>query len=207
MADDSVSFTDFEMEEARAIELATQPVYKLDNLLHVQFYKHAELNAFKSKQEGRKIFDEKVYIRILAPANRLNTIEQEATDTYKLRFAKQYAQFLQGAEQLVSGTPIGEMTGISAAQVLEFKALKISTVEQLAGMADGTAQLLGVGGMEVKKRAQRFLDQRADSTLKGEENRALQAQLAEAMKRIAALEGQSEKVEVKVTSGVAAPKA
>lgn len=181
---DNISATDFDFEANRLNDLASQQHQKLDHQLHVQFYPHAELNSFRTRAEGRKIFDEKVYIRILAPANRLNVVEREATDDDKLRFARQYKQYLDNAEQLQSGTPLSELPSITQAQVLELKHLKVETVEQLAGVADGTAQLLGTGGMELKMRAQRYLDRTANNEELATTVRAQAAQIAELKKLI-----------------------
>jgi hypothetical protein len=203
MSDDAaISFTDFELEEARAIELATQPSRKLDNQLNVQFYKHAELNAFKSREQNRKIFDDHTYIRIMAPANRLMMIERRATDDDKLRFPNQYNRFFKGQTQLSSGTPLSELHTITAAQVMELKALNVETIEQLAGIPDTTAQLMGMGGLEIKRRAQRFMDLSTDKTVQGEKIRNLEAQLAELLaERQAAQTASAAKTpEVKVTS-------
>lgn len=201
--DEAISFTDFDLEEAKAIALATEPARKGDSQLHVQFYKHAELNAFKSREAGRKIFEDHVYIRIMAPANRLNIIETRATDEYKLRFAAQYSRFLQGLDQLAIGTPVSELPTITAAQALELRALKVDTIEQLAHVADTTVQILGTGGQELKQRAIRYLDQTADKSKQGEEIRSLQAQLAEALNRIQSLE-KGPTTSIKVTAGTAA---
>jgi hypothetical protein len=174
-----ISVTDFELEDEKLGELATQAAYRLDSQLHVQFYKHAELDAAASKAAGRKIFAEHVYVRIMAPANRLNVIECRATDEYKLRFARQYAQFLQGVEQLSVGTPLSELPSLSAAQVLELKALKVDTVEQLANLPDTTVQLLGVGGMELKRRAAAFIMRAQSNDALAAQNQDLQRQITE----------------------------
>lgn len=178
---DNVSFTDFDFEADRMHEMAAGQGHKLDAQLHVQFYKHAELDSFQTQAQGRKIFNEHVYVRILMPANRLNVIERRATDEDRARFRKQFIAFVQGGEQLASGTPLSELPTISAAQVLELKALKVDTIEQLAGMADTTAQLLGTGGPELKARAVRYLDRAANAEELSSEVRELKAQLAELM--------------------------
>lgn len=209
MSDNSaISFTDFELEESRAIELATLPSRKQDNQLNVQFYKHAELNAAESRKQGRKIFDDYVYVRIIAPADRLKVIERRASEEDKQRFAPQYRKFFQGQAQLSSGTPLSELSTITPSQVLELQALHVETVEQLAGMPDTTAQLMGMGGLELKRRAQKFLDLAADKTTQGEQIRELQAKLDALLKeRQVQAEAEATAVPtVKVTDNTAAKK-
>jgi hypothetical protein len=200
-------FSDFDFELDRVNELAKQQAHSLDNQLHVQFFKHAELNSARTKAEGRKIFEEFVYIRILIPANRLNIIERRVTEDDKTRFARQYTAFLQGAEQLSSGTPLDQIPGLTAAQVLELRALKVDTVEQLAGMADSTAQLLGTGGPDLKRRASLFLARVTGGERLLEENERLKAELAALVNKLAQTPAGTETGGVTVTAVPQAPAA
>lgn len=172
------SFTDFDFEAGRLDDLITQQAHGLDKQLYVQFYRHAELNSFRTKEQGRKIFEECVYVRILAPANRLLIIERQATDEDKLRFKNQYGHFLDKGESLQEGTPLSEFPSLTPAQVLEMRHLKVETVEQLAGIPDTTAQLLGTGGQDLKQRAIKFLDRTRSSEQLSETVRTLEKQLA-----------------------------
>ncbi len=176
---DAVSATDFDFEAKRIGEIAMEPARKLDNQLHVQFYKHGELNSFASREAGRKIFEDFTYIRIMAPANRSSIVERRATDDDKMRFSAQYARYLQGMEQLASGTPLTELPSLTPSQVMELRALKVTTVEQLGGLPDTTVQILGTGGQELKQRALRYLDKTTDASKQGDRIRSLEQQLAE----------------------------
>lgn len=198
MADISVS--DFDFEAERLGKLSSQQAQSLDSQLYVQFYKHAELNSFQTKVQGRKIFEEYVYLRILIPANRLNIIERRATDEDKIRFQRQYTQFLDKGECLQVGTPLDSLPNLSQSQVLELRHLKVETVEQLAGIPDTTVQLLGTGGQELKQRALKFLDRTANSEVLSEQVRDLQKQLALLMTDRSKVE-QSVDTSVKVTAG------
>lgn len=173
------SYTDFDFEMERLGQLASGQANSLDSSLRVQFYRHAELNSFRSAQEGRKIFDDKIYIRIMMPANRLNEVEREATPADKLRFSKAYQHFIEKGEQLITGTPLSQLPSLTPGQVLELRALKVETVEQLANIPDTTAQLLGVGGLELKKRAVDYLG-------RGASTEALSAEIAELKRQLEA---------------------
>lgn len=176
---EDISATDFIFEEQELHKLARNGARALDSQLHVQFYRHAELNSFRSTAEGRKIFEDHVYIRIMAPANRQNVIERRATDEDKERFPLHYTQFIQGQEQLAIGTPLAELYGLTPSQVLELKALKVETVEQLAGLPDTTVQLLGIGGQELKRRAAAWLARASGTDALAAQNVQLQKELAE----------------------------
>jgi len=205
MAD--TSYTDFDFESARLEELSSQQAHGLDNQLHVQFYKHAELNSFRTREEGRKIFEECVYVRILSPANRLLIIERRVTDEDKLRLSTHYGQYLEKGESLQVGTPLSEFPGLSPAQVLEMRHLKVETVEQLAGIPDTTAQLLGTGGTDLKMRAIKYLARSANSEQLSEQVRDLQTQLAVLMAERAATAVVVSKDVVITSTPVALPKA
>ena len=199
MFDAGMSFTDFDFEEDKLRELVKKGSNALDGHLKVVFYKHAEQDAFQSREQGRKIFQEFVYVRILMPANRLSEIERRATEEDKARFPRQYAAFLANADQLSVGTPLKELPTITPVQVMELNALKVDTIEQLANMPDYTAQVLGTGGLELKKRARVFLDRTTNAEAQGEQIRELQRQLAQLM---AEREQLVEKPpEIKVTAG------
>lgn len=179
MPDDSTNevVTDWDVEANKLDDLATQQAWRLDASARVRFYKRAMLNSFQSAKENRKIFEDKIYIEITFPANRLNIIDREVTDEDKQRFRRQWLAYLQTGEQLVTGTLLSELPTITPSQIMELKALKCETVEQLAGMPDTTVQLLGTGGQQLKQRAVQFLDQRASSENLSAENRSLKADL------------------------------
>lgn len=174
---DTLATTDFDLERERLDDLATQNAWKLDNQLRVRFYKRAELNTARTQAEGRKIYDEHVYIEILTPANRLNVIDRRVTEEDRKRFAVQFRRFLETGEQLVSGTPLNELAGVTQGQIAEFKALKVDTIEQLANMPDTVVQLLGIDGPRMKQQAQRFLEQRTSNAALSEQLTALRAEL------------------------------
>ncbi len=200
------TYTDFDFEEDRLTELSKQQAHSMDSQLHVTFYKHAELNSFESRPtelggKGRKIFDEHVYIRILIPANRLNVIERRATLEDKQRFARQWAAYVIGAEQLASGTPLDQLPSISASQVLELKHLKVDTIEQLAGVPDTVAQLMGTGGSDLKRRAQLFLARADNGEALASKVNDLERQLRELLEERTKVLGPAD---VKVTTSVGA---
>lgn len=199
----TMSSTDFDFEEDKMKQMADGKSQSLDAQLHVTFYKHAELNSFATKEQGRKIFDEHVYVRILMPANRLNVIERRATDDDRARFRPQFVAFVRTGEVLQLGTPIDQLPTISTSQALELKALKVDTVEQLAGMADTTVQLLGTGGQELKQRAIKYLTRAASNEELATQVSVLQQQLNQLLAERA--EQAPAGAEIKTTTSVGTP--
>ena len=201
---DTISVSDFDFETDRMKELSSQQVNSLDRQLHVQFYKHAELDSFASREANRKIFVEYAYIRILSPANRLNIIERRATDDDKIRFDAAYGRYLTSGDQLQVGTPLAELPGMSQSQVLEMKHLKVETIEQLAGIPDTTAQLLGTGGQTLKQNAMRYLARHANSEALSLEVADLRAKLDKLLAERAQVQTVAVS-DVKVSATVVAP--
>lgn len=119
--------------------------------LYVTFDLHQRHNKTKSDAEGRPIFDDVEYIRIIVPGDKQNEIHRPATDFERRRFARQYAEFKAGTREAQSGMPLKEWTGISASQAKELEHFHVYTVEQLAGLSDANLQNIGpIRGLQAK---------------------------------------------------------
>lgn len=110
-----------------------------DKKLFVVFFREAVHSEFKSLEAGRPIFDDVDMIRIHTPGSR-DTLVNMVHQGYINRFPKQWAQYKQGLEQTVSGTPLTQVPWLTKSQVAELMAMNIKSVEQLAGMPDNVAQ-------------------------------------------------------------------
>jgi hypothetical protein len=140
-----------------AANLANQARYAMDAKLYVQFYIRPVMNNFRSSEEGRPIYEEKEYIRIIVPGDSKTTVDCPVDDTFRMRFQAQYDKFKRGQEQAVDGTPLEMWPQMTVGLCAELKAMNISTVEQLAGLDDGKAQRI-MGSYDLRRKAQMFLD-------------------------------------------------
>jgi hypothetical protein len=155
------------MADMPVIDMSNQALdrkYAMDNRLWVQFFKHAIFNEFKSNQEGRHIYDEIDYIKIITPGSR-DTFVSEATPVYQQRFPEQWAKYKAQEQQSVSGTPVDMVPWLSVGQVQELKFFNIVTVEQIVNAPDTVAQKF-VGFHTLKERARTFLDAAANEAEK-----------------------------------------
>lgn len=132
------------------------PRNELDKKLYVQFYKRAVMNATKSDAEGRPIFDERDFVRILVPGSK-DVLDVRADQQYINRFPTQWQKYQNQQQQAVSGTPLEAWPALSVGMVAELKALNVYTVEQLAALSDSAGQKMQAFHM-LKQRAQAFLD-------------------------------------------------
>jgi hypothetical protein len=136
-----------------------------DKLLLVKFeYKNVQDQA-ASKEEGRPIFREKVYIDMKVPGSR-DGIVRPASDRDIARFPRHYEAFKARIELPTDGTPLSEWPQMARSLVEELSFMNIKTVEQLANLNDSVAGRL-MGGNNLKAKAKAWLD-RADKGLTAE---------------------------------------
>lgn len=116
-----------------------------DEILVVEFYRKLWQNPSESILQGRPIFQEREWIRILTPGNTLNVIDTLAEDHYKVRFSKEYQNFLDASvdHEVINGTPLASWSAITREVAEKLRYKKFYTIEQVAGASD--AQLMSIG--------------------------------------------------------------
>lgn len=133
--------------------------YAGDEKLFVQFRTEAVLNPSKSTAAGHAVFDDVDMVIIHIPGSQLTSVVAPVKGEYLLRFGAKYRAWKAGQEEAVSGMPLAAFPFLinKPSLVAQLAALNIRTVEQLAGLADGS-KLKIMGGLELSRRAQEFLD-------------------------------------------------
>lgn len=135
-----------------------------DNSLYVTFYKKAVEIADETAAQGRPIFRECDFVRIMVPGNSLSEIDTIAREDHKNRFPVQWARYVntQGESENIQGTPIKEWPLVSVSQAEELRGLKFYTVESIANASDLVIQKIGMAaGMspyEFRNKAKTFLN-------------------------------------------------
>lgn len=156
-----------------------------DASLYVTFYKRAVEIADETAAQGRPIFKECDFVRIMVPGNSLSEIDTIARDDHKQRFPVQWARYIntQGEADNVVGTPIKEWPLVSVSQAEELRGLKFYTVESIANASDLIIQKIGmIAGMspyEFRNKAKAFLNlanETAEASKKDEEIAQLKAE-------------------------------
>lgn len=161
-----------------------------DTALVVRFHRKPIEQPFRTKEQGRPIFEDVDFIQIFTPGNQLNVIDTPVRPEHKVRFAQQWAayQASHGTDSGFVGTPVSAWPFLTASQAEEFKAMKFFTVEQIANASDLQLQSLGmIGGANpqvIRARAQAYLNAAAGTA--PVESQA--AELAEAKAKLEALE-------------------
>jgi len=115
------------------------PAIRDDERLRVQFSTYPHINQEKSANEGRPIYDEKVYVTIIVPGQQ-DIVHRLAWRADFERFPKQYAAFKNNQNQeYASGTPLKVVPWLALGQVKELEHFNCFTLEQLANMPDSVA--------------------------------------------------------------------
>lgn len=177
-----------------------------DSQVNVVFKLHPTLDEIKSKAEGRAVYKEIELCEISFAANKQTvggfpaheafgwTVDEQTgmrtPETYAMKYNDQYLKFKNGEGQGANGVSIDKAPFLSPAKRLELKALKIYTVEALAGLDGNNLKMLGMGGRDLKNKATLYLDEQAGGADVARITEALSAKddlIAEMQAQIAAL--------------------
>lgn len=149
------------------------------------FYMEKQLQVRASELAGRTIYREYEAAKFIIPGDNTFEHREEVTEDHKRRWPQQYAAFKAGLEQ-TNGMPLDSWYKIANRPGLieEMRALKIRSVEDLAGLSDDFATRTG-WGLEWRKFAKEEISRRASQEQVIEANAGLTAKLAEMEKKMA----------------------
>jgi hypothetical protein len=194
----------FTIEERRnnAMETRVQEI----NLAHEE---RAQLLDLASKfdeakeERAKKLPDAPVYrkiefITIDIPGDKTLRVHRPVYAADKIRFRAKYEAFKSGLGEPVEGTPIEMLPEVSHGQISELKYVGVTTIEQLAKVADSSPMMTMMGGVSLKNRAAAWVGKNRKSSVVLQTNEALaerDVQIAELQKQVAALVAASERVD------------
>lgn len=136
--------------------------FQHDQKLHVRFFSAPEMNAAKSREAGRPIYEEIDCIEIMVPGDKHSIVEREVRGIDKRRFSRQWEAYKAGKVDQQSGTPLTALPFMSASKAEEYKFFNIVTAEQLAGAADGSSAAQSIMGFTGdKQKANAYLQMAA----------------------------------------------
>jgi hypothetical protein len=179
--------------QARVIEQGNQlhVTHGDDSKLYVEFKMEPVQQGAESEKQGRPIYKDVPYIEINFPGDRTKKIyrpvkmeNDHQSPSDPVRFPRQWTAFQEQRTQVQDGTPIEQWGPITRSQAMELKAMRIHTVEQLAGISD--QNLTWLGARELRDKAEAWLKQAAG----GKEVMRLQAENAQLREDFALLQDQ-----------------
>jgi len=148
----------------------------------VFFYTKQVQNSFKTAQENRPIFDEKIFLKKLVPGDSTLIVDRPMRPTDVEEHPIEWARFEQKKENRVSGTPLDAWPILSDTQKAEFRALNIFTIDQFAQLPDSVGNKI-MGFNDLRDKARTFILAAKDSKLmdnvRAETEKVMQTQAAE----------------------------
>ena len=102
---------------------------------------------------------------------------RERNDPFLPQYERVYEAYKQGQEEPVDGTSIRNWPALSPAQVKNFLALNIRTIEDVAAANEPTLQRMGMGARALQQKAQAYLASANDIGKVSEQMAAMQVQL------------------------------
>lgn len=128
-----------------------------------RFFMDAVPDPARTEAEGHQCFKEVAKVEIIIPGDKNNRPIHKVRDEHKQRWPAAWAKFEATRQETLDGTPIDQYPALSKAQVLEFKALGILTVESLAGLDDQGIQKIGPDGRKIRERARQYIQPAAET--------------------------------------------
>lgn len=129
-----------------------------DRNMVCMFFTKATHSPVKSAESGRPVFEDKVFVRIHPPGERLNIVERPATVQDQRRFPAQWAQFKENREQVPEGTPVDLLYPDQPAIAAMLRANNVHTVEQLAELSATAIESIGMGTQTYVNNAVKYLE-------------------------------------------------
>jgi hypothetical protein len=155
------------------------------------YFKHLVVeNVPQSEIQGKAVMETKEVVELrfagdknyspVLPVDAMYRKEGHRVITYAERFSEQYAQFVRGAAQEASGTPLEKLSeyGITAAQLSLCRAVKIYNVEALYNLDGANLKSLGLHGNSLKDMAAAYMADRSKGNETARELAELRAELA-----------------------------
>lgn len=139
--------------------------------------------AVPDSGDGKEVYDQKTYIKIRVKGQTDIVDRPINIDKDIARFDNAWRVFEGQQVEQEEGTPLNKLAGINAGAMVKLNARGIRTIEDLAGVSDAIISSSGIGMLNFKRAAERWME----TEKKSEENNKLKKQLAAMQEQINAL--------------------
>lgn len=130
------------------------------------------------------------YLELLIPGDNKSAPIHLVDDRLREMYARNYQAFKDGRELPTDGTAVEFWLGADHSYTLLLKSMHLRTVEAVAEMSDAAVKELGLGGAELRRKAQTFLEVQRDG-VKADEISAKDETIADLTRRLKALEAKA----------------
>ena len=168
----------------------SNPQMQAESNLFVSFYTEAVEIKAESEKQGRPVYRDVPFIKIVVPGDVNNIIERKASKEDEQKFPKAWARYKAQEADVMEGTPLEQWPQMSRSLVKEAKFFEIHTVEQLAGLSDINVSKMGMGYLELRNKAKAYLVAAAGTageTAQAAENQRLKDMIADLQKQMSEL--------------------
>lgn len=124
--------------------------------LYAEFHLHPVLQAEQSRNEGREIYKDEVYIKIQIKGQKNQVVDRIMKPEDKADFPSAWAIWNDKEQAAKIGTTITAIPGVGPSLEMELKILGVHTVEDLAALTDAGCQNIR-GGYMFRQRALAYL--------------------------------------------------
>jgi hypothetical protein len=156
------------------------------------FFIEPVINPKKSAEAGRPIADNEERVRLFLAGDQYTQPVHPVDQAIRDRFPEAYRVFKEKGEMHIEGTPIRQWAALTPANIAEFEAIKIFSVEGLAQIPDSSLQRV-MGLREWREKARAYLAVSKDSAAAvkyAEENVRLNDEIGELKRQMAELGAQ-----------------
>jgi hypothetical protein len=158
--------------------MSDNPQYKTEDGSALRIWRDPAKNNFLSERHGRAIFDECIFVEVIAPGSKGSTpvFEVERVFAPELdhppirgiqyeQFSRQIDAFKANIEgdASMTGTPLKEWPEISRTMAASLHEARVYSVEGLAGLPDEKLTIIGPDGRTWREKAKAYLAAAKDS--------------------------------------------
>lgn len=201
------------------------PQYKSPDGAALRIWRDAAPNRYLTEQLGRQIFDDVIYVEVIAPGSGNSTPVFELERVFdehmnhpeplrgtKYEELKQYIEDFKKNEEArdssLAGTPLEQWPEMNRSLVATLKAQGVFTVDALAALPDSKLSVVGPDGRSWRSKAEAYIEDAkggAHATMLAGKVGQLEIDIAAGQDREKALADRIQELETAAKTGTTAP--
>lgn len=115
-------------------------------------------NKHESMVQGRPVGEYVDYIEIRGLGQDKQVVIRKVQPKDLIEYERQWSLYQRGLEQQQEGTPLEQWSYLVPGDVLRLKSNNVHTIEACAALSDAGCHNIGAGAIELRKRAQYYLE-------------------------------------------------
>jgi hypothetical protein len=127
-----------------------------------RFYIKSVRNETESKRTGSVVYEDREYVELRVPGDKLNIIVTKVDDNHRRRWPQYYKAFVENRVMKPDGFPLNAWAIATPALISTLAELNCHTVEQLAGLPE-TSLPRFQGMLKIQQQAREFLKSKEDA--------------------------------------------